>query len=117
MCLTIKHTHQFISKDSFFENLTLPVAILTVLFAVTFKFLLQREFLCEFQVYCVFLPAIYSHFTFVHTAATEAHFCCGEFVLRKLHLSDFSNEVMSTCAVFYYTRHVSASQHLHMAEY
>jgi hypothetical protein len=117
MCLAIKHMHKFTSKDSLFENPTLPVTILTVLFAVTFQFPLRREFLCEFKVYCVFLPVIYSHFTFVHTAATEVHFCRGEFVVRKLHLSDFSNEVMSTCAVFYYTRHVSASQRLHMVAY
>ena len=109
--------HNKTSKDSFFENPTLPAAILAVQFAVTFKFPLQREFLSEIQVYCVFLPVIYSHFTFVHTAATEVQFCLGEFVVRKLHLSDFSNVVMSTCALFYYTRHVSASQHLHMSAY
>jgi hypothetical protein len=55
MCLTIKHIHKFTAKNSFFENPILPVAILTVQFAVSFKFPLQREFLCEFQVYCVFL--------------------------------------------------------------
>lgn len=109
--------HNKTSKDCFFENPTLPVAILTVQFAVTFKFPLQREFLCETQVYCVFLPVICSHFTFVRTAATEAQFWHGEFVVRKIYLSDFSNVVMSTSAVLYYTRHVSASQHLHMVAY
>jgi hypothetical protein len=117
MCLKIEDMRKSKSKESFFENPKFPVAFLTVRHSATFKFPLKREFRCEFQVYEGFLPVIYSHFTFVHTAATEVHFCFGEFVVRKLRLSDFTNEVMSACALYYYTRHVSASQHLHMAAY
>jgi hypothetical protein len=117
MFLKIKDMHKSKSKKSFFENPKFAVVILTVWFPVTFKFPLKREFRFKFQVYVGFLHIIYSHFTFIHTAATEVNLCFGEFVVRKLRLSDFTNEVMSTYSVFYHTRHVSASQHLHMAAY
>jgi hypothetical protein len=108
--LNIKDMRKSKYEKSFFENPTFPVAFLTVWLPVTFKFPLKREFRFEFQVYVVFLPITYHHFTFVHTAATEVHFCFGEFVVRKLCLSLTS--LMKSCQhALYSTIHVMHQPH------